>query len=69
MSLKVSINLEEVLKNKNISLTYLATRTGISYQQLWNIKEGRTKKVYFETIGLLLDACGCTLNELFKITK
>lgn len=36
--MKVSIDLEKLLTEKGWRLTDLEERTGMSYQQLWNIK-------------------------------
>jgi DNA-binding Xre family transcriptional regulator len=67
--MKVTIDLERLLKQKQWRLSDLEKKTGMSYQQLWNIKTGRTSKINFETIGLFLEAFECEPNELFTITK
>lgn len=67
--MKVSIDLEKLLAEKGWRLTDLEEKTGMSYQQLWNIKSWRTSKINFETIAALLGAFGCEPNELFTLTK
>jgi len=67
--MKVKINIEWLLEKKNMKLSDLEKKVSLSYQQLWNIKEWRTTKVSFETIGELLKGFKCKPNELFKITK
>ncbi|NUJ98123.1 helix-turn-helix transcriptional regulator [Candidatus Gracilibacteria bacterium] len=67
--MKVEINIEGLLEKKNMKLSDLEKKVSLSYQQLWNIKEGRTTKVSFETIGELLKGFKCKPNDLFKITK
>lgn len=67
--MKVEINIEWLLERKNMKLSDLEKKVSLSYQQLWNIKEWRTTKVSFETIGELLKGFKCKPNELFKITK
>lgn len=67
--MKVEINIEWLLEKKNMKLSDLEKKVSLSYQQLWNIKEWRTTKVSFETIGELLKGFKCKPNELFKITK
>jgi DNA-binding Xre family transcriptional regulator len=57
------------LEEKSIRLSDLEKRVSLSYQQLWNIKEWRTTKVSFETIGELLKGFKCKPNDLFKLTK
>ena len=67
--MKVEINIEWLLEKKNMKLSDLEKKVSLSYQQLWNIKEWRTTKVSFETIGELLKGFKCKPNDLFKITK
>jgi DNA-binding Xre family transcriptional regulator len=67
--MKVEINIEWLLEKKNMKLSDLEKKVSLSYQQLWNIKEWRTTKVSFETIGELLKGFKCKPNELFKLTK
>ncbi len=67
--MKVEINIEWLLEKKNMKLSDLEKKVSLSYQQLWNIKEWRTTKVSFETIGELLKGFKCKPNDLFKLTK
>ena len=67
--MKVEIDIEWLLEKKNMKLSDLEKKVSLSYQQLWNIKEWRTTKVSFETIGELLKGFKCKPNELFKLTK
>ena len=67
--MKVELNIEALLEEKNMRLSDLEKEVNLSYQQLWNIKEGRTTKVSFETIWELLNGFKCKPNDLFKITK
>lgn len=67
--MKVEINIEWLLEKKNMKLSDLEKKVSLSYQQLWNIKEWRTTKVSFETIGELLKGFRCKPNDLFKLTK
>lgn len=67
--MKVELNIEALLEKKNIRLSDLEKEVNLSYQQLWNIKEGRTTKISFETIAELLNGFKCKPNDLFKITK
>jgi len=68
-NMKVEINIEWLLEKKNMKLSDLEKKVSLSYQQLWNIKEWRTTKVSFETIGELLKGFKCKPNDLFKLTK
>lgn len=67
--MKVELNIEALLEKKNMKLSDLEKEVNLSYQQLWNIKEGRTTKISFETIWELLKGFKCKPNDLFKITK
>jgi DNA-binding Xre family transcriptional regulator len=48
--MKVEINIEALLEKKKMRLSDLEKLVNLSYQQLWNIKEGRTSRITFETI-------------------
>ncbi|MDD2907044.1 MAG: helix-turn-helix transcriptional regulator [Candidatus Gracilibacteria bacterium] len=61
--------MQYLLEKNNITLTDLEKSTGLSYQQLWNIKHGKTTKISFDTIGRLIEAFKCTPNDLFEIKK
>lgn len=67
--MKVLLNIEELLKIKKMKLSDLEKLVNLSYQQLWNIKEGRTTKISFETIWELLKGFNCKPNDLFKVFK
>jgi len=64
--MKVELNIEALLEKKNMKLSDLEKEVNLSYQQLWNIKEGRTTKISFETIWELLKGLKCKPNDLFK---
>ncbi len=67
--MKVELNIEALLEKKNMKLSDLEKEVNLSYQQLWNIKEGRTTKISFETIWELLKGLKCKPNDLFTLTK
>jgi len=67
--MKVEINIEALLEKKKMRLSDLEKLVNLSYQQLWNIKEGRTSRITFETIWELLNGLKCKPNDLFKITN
>lgn len=64
--MNIKLNIEWLLKKKNIKLSDLEKLVNLSYQQLWNI---RTTKISFETIWELLKGFKCKPNDLFLITK
>ena len=67
--MKVEINLWELMGRNKMNARELSRKSGISYQQLSNIKRGVTKKIELETIEKLLVAFNCEPNDLFKIIK
>ncbi len=67
--MKIEIDINGLLEKKKLRLIDIENKTWLSYQQLWNIKTWRTKKIEFETIWKLLEAFKCKPNDLFKITK
>ena len=67
--MRVKIDIEWLLKKRNIKLSDLEKLVNLSYQQLWNIKEWRTSKVSFDTVWELLKGFKCKPNDLFLITK
>lgn len=67
--MKVDINLWELLAKKRITAKKLSEITGISEQQIWSIKNGKTTKISFDTLAKFLDAFDCNINDLFIITK
>ena len=62
-----NLNLKSILKEKRITLRKLSTLTGISTQALSNIKNGKTKRIELQTIGLLAKALDCSPNDLIKV--
>jgi len=67
--MKVELNIDWLLKKKNMKLSDLEKVVNLSYQQLWNIKQWRTSRISFDTIWELLKGFNCKPNDLFKITK
>ncbi len=67
--MKIEINLRELLAKKKLTAKKLSEITWISEQQLWSIKNGKTKRIDFDTIAKFLKAFDCSLEDLFKIIK
>lgn len=53
-----------MLKERDKKLYWLAQQTDMSYQGLWNIVQGQTKKIEFKTLDVLCNALNCKLSEL-----
>ena len=67
--MKIEINLWELLGKNKLTIKALSELTGISRQQLHNIKHWKTNKISFEVIEKLLKGLKCEPNDLFKIIK
>lgn len=67
--MKVEINLSELLRKNKMNSRDLARKSGISYQQISNIKIWKTRRIGLDTIEKLLEAFQCEPNDLFVITQ
>jgi len=63
----ILINLQSILQKKWIKLKKLSEITGISQQQLINIKKQRIKKISLSTIEKLCKWLNCQPNDLFIV--
>jgi len=60
----VRLRIYELLKERSKKLYWLAQQAHMSYRGLWNIAQGKTKKIEFDTLDALCEALKCRLNEL-----
>ena len=65
----ITINLEEVLKDRKKSLYSLAKETGISYNTLTRINKNRVQGITFDVLEKICKALQCTPNDLIKIEE
>ena len=63
----INLNLQTLLIKKWIKLKELSEITGLSQQQLINIKKQRIKKISLSTIEKLCKWLNCQPNDLFII--
>lgn len=64
----IKVKLREVLWDKNITAAEVNRLTGLNKANLSNIMRGKHKNVGLETINLICNATGCTLDELLEYT-
>ncbi len=60
------INIENLLKEKNKTMYWLAETTGVSYPTIYNLTTNKTSSVRFDIIKKICDALECTPNDIFK---
>jgi putative transcriptional regulator len=64
---RVRCHLGVLLEERNMTLTELSDRVGLSTVNLSILKNDRAKAVRFSTLTVLCDALGCTPGELFTV--
>lgn len=67
--MRVEINLWELMGKNKMTALELSSMTWISPIQISKIKNWKTTKIELQTIAKLLEAFGCSPNELIKIIK
>lgn len=66
---RVHCHLDEVLARRNMTLTELSRRTGITLANLSILKTNKAKAIRFTTLTAVCDALGTTPGELISITN
>jgi putative transcriptional regulator len=65
----ITIQLDSILKKRDKSLYWLAQETGITYTNLWKIKNGKVKGITFDVLEKLCNTLDCKPNDLLKTDK
>jgi putative transcriptional regulator len=65
---RILCHLDEALARRQMTLTELSERTGITMANLSILKNNRAKAIRFTTLTLVCDALGATPAELFTVT-
>lgn len=60
----VRVRLDEVLTDRNMTLTELSERVGITLANLSILKTGKAKAIRFSTLSALCHALGCQPGDL-----
>jgi len=64
---RVRCHLDHLLEQRNMTLTELAARVGLTVVNLSILKNGRAKAIRFSTLTAICDALSCTPGELLSV--
>lgn len=64
---RVHCHLDELLKQRGMTLTELASRAGVTVANLAVLKNGRARAVRFSTLTALCDVLECSPGDLLSI--
>lgn len=63
----VVCHLDAVLADREMTLTELATRVGVTYANLSVLKNNRAKAIRYSTLVALCEALDCQPGDLFSV--
>ncbi len=64
----INVNVGEILKNKDKSMYWLADKTNLSYTTVYNLVNGKTKSIHFDTLEKIMKALDINdFNEVLEI--
>jgi putative transcriptional regulator len=66
---RIRCHLDDLLRQRGMTLTELAARAGITVANLAVLKNGRARAVRFSTLTALCDALQCTPADLLSIEE
>ena len=64
---RIRCRLAELLEERNMTLTELASRVGMSLVNLSVLKNDRARAIRFSTLTALCDVLGCQPGDLFAV--
>ncbi|MGA4670967.1 helix-turn-helix domain-containing protein [Propionibacteriaceae bacterium Y1923] len=64
---RVRCRLDELLADRDLTLTALAEQVGVSVVNLSILKNNRAKAVRFSTLTAICDALDCSIGDLFEV--
>jgi putative transcriptional regulator len=64
---RVRILLDEVLADRNMTITELSERVGITLANLSILKNGRARAIRFSTLTALCDSLSCQPGDLLRV--
>jgi len=64
----IQVNLTRLLADRNMTLTELADRVGVTVVNLSVLKNNRAKAIRFSTLTALCEALNCTPGDLLALT-
>lgn len=66
---RVVCRLDEVLRERGMTLTELSERTGITLANLSILKTNKAKAIRFSTLTAICDAAGTSPGDLFTLSE
>ena len=66
---RIVCHLDDLLAERDLTLTALAETIGVSIVNLSVLKNQRAKAVRFSTLTAICDALDCTVGDLFTVTQ
>ena len=66
---RIVLNLDEVMKDRKMSLNDLADKVGITNVNLSKLKNNKVTAVRFSTLSAICDALDCEPGDILKIEK
>lgn len=66
---RVACHIDGLLTQRNMTLTQLSERVGVSLANLSVLKNNRAKAVRFTTLVALCDALECQPGDLFTVVR
>jgi putative transcriptional regulator len=61
------VTIDEVLKEREKSIYWLANETGLTYRRLISVCKNQTSSISFDYIEKICISLGCTPNDIIKI--
>lgn len=65
----VVCTLDEVLRDRGMTLTELSERVGVTIANLSILKNNRAKAIRFSTLTAVCEALGCDVADLLRIRR
>lgn len=63
------IDINNILKEQNKTLYWLAKQTDISYDNIYKLANNRTESIKFSNLEKICKALRCTPNDIFTISQ
>jgi putative transcriptional regulator len=64
---RVEVHLDRLLAERDLTLTELADRVGLTLANLSVLKNGRARAIRFSTLTALCEALDCQPGDLFSV--
>jgi len=65
----IAIRLDELLSERQMTLTELSARVGVTIVNLSVLKNGRARAIRFSTLTALCDVLDCQPGDLFTVRR